>query len=490
MQDKVTNSILAIDLDGTLIRTDCLHESVLMLLKENPLYIFALPFWLMRGKAHLKQMVADRVELPVSLLPYNRELVEYLHEQRKAGRRMLLATASNGRYAEAVAAHLGLFDLVLASDARHNLSGSGKLNGIREMLGEAAFSYAGNAAKDLPIWAAAEEAVLVDVADSVRERAEAQSNVTKVFDSGSGYLQAFWRAIRPHQWLKNLLLFVPLVLAHQLEDVQLLWQATLGFIAFSLCASSVYLLNDLLDLPADRQHPTKRLRPFAAGDLPVAWGAAGVVVFLLGAIVVAVQLPQLFIAVLGVYYVATLAYSIWLKRAVLVDGLLLAALYTLRLIAGAAAISVLPSFWLLAFSMFTFLSLALIKRYSELQLLHARGQGQLVGRSYRFADMETLAQLGASSGYLAVLVLAFYINSDAVLELYARPEFLWLLCPMMLYWISRMWLLARRHEMHEDPVVFTMTDERTYWLALIAMITLSFATFWPLIRDYIPWLPI
>ena len=492
MQAEVKNgpaSVLAVDLDGTLIRTDLLHESVLGLLKQNPLLIFLLPVWLLKGKAHLKQMIAQRVELQVDLLPYNHELLDYLREQRQAGRQLMLATASNSRYAEAVAAHLGIFDLVLASDAENNFSGANKLQRMQEMLANAPFSYAGNAAVDLTIWDDAANAVLVNVPPGVRDKAEQTTAVEHVIDEGRNYIAAFWKAIRPHQWLKNLLLFVPLVLSHQLENGQLLWQALLGFIAFSLCASSVYLLNDLLDLSADRQHPTKRLRPFASGSLPVVYGVVGVVVLLVAALVVAAQLPRFFFFVLAVYYVSTLAYSLWLKRAVLVDGLLLAALYTLRLIAGAAAVSVAPSFWLLAFSMFTFLSLALIKRYSELQLLHARGQAQLVGRAYRFVDMETLAQLGASSGYLAVLVLAFYINSSAVFELYSRPEFLWLLCPMMLYWISRMWLLARRHEMHEDPVVFTMTDRRTYWLALIACITLGLATFWPFVKAIAPWLP-
>ena len=491
MSDRVITSsasVLAVDLDGTLIRTDLLHESVLMLLKQNPLYLFLLPVWFLKGKAHLKQMIAQRVDLPVNLLPYNNELLDYLREQRQAGRRVMLATASNSRYAEAIAAHLGVFDLVLASDAANNYSGSGKLAGIRKVLGDDSFSYAGNSAVDLPIWAEAEEAVLVNVAAGVRHKAERHTTVAKVFEHGGGYLKAFWRAMRPHQWLKNLLLFVPLVLSHELNEAQLVWQALLGFIAFSFCASSVYLLNDLLDLVADRQHPTKRLRPFAAGDLPVVYGVVGMVLLLIAALLVALQLPRFFVGVLSLYYLSTLAYTLWLKRAVLVDALLLAALYTLRLIAGAAAISVLPSFWLLAFSMFTFLSLALIKRYSELQLLHARGQAQLVGRSYRAVDMETLAQLGASSGFLAVLVLALYINSSAVLELYSRPEFLWLLCPMMLYWISRMWLLARRHEMHEDPVVFALTDRRTYWLALIACIALGLATFWPFVHDQVPWL--
>jgi len=491
MDEKVTissSSVLVVDLDGTLIRTDLLHESVLLLMKQNPLSLLLLPVWLLSGKAHMKQKIAERVEVPVTLLPYNRDIVEYLHEERQSGRKMMLATASNSRYAEAVAAHLGLFDLVLASNAKDNLSGDDKLKGIKEMLSDESFAYAGNSSVDLPIWAAADEGVLVNVSAGVKKKAEQQTTVIKVFDSGGSYFKSLWRAIRPHQWLKNLLLFVPLVLSHQMENSQLLWQSLLGFIAFSLCASSVYLLNDLLDLTADRQHPTKRSRPFAAGDLPISYGVAGMIVLLVMAILVANQLPELFVAVLAFYYVSTLAYSLWLKTAVLVDGLLLAALYTLRLIAGAAAIYVLPSFWLLAFSMFTFLSLAFMKRYSELQLLHARGQGQLVGRAYRSVDMETLAQLGSSSGYLAVLVLAFYINSDVVFELYPRPEFLWLLCPMMLYWISRMWLLARRHEMHEDPVVFTMTDHRTYWLALIAGVALALATFWPFVLDMVPWL--
>ena len=330
MDEKVTissSSVLVVDLDGTLIRTDLLHESVLLLMKQNPLSLLLLPVWLLSGKAHMKQKIAERVEVPVTLLPYNRDIVEYLHEERQSGRKMMLATASNSRYAEAVAAHLGLFDLVLASNAKDNLSGDDKLKGIKEMLSDESFAYAGNSSVDLPIWAAADEGVLANVSAGVKKKAEQQTTVIKVFDSGGSYFKSLWRAIRPHQWLKNLLLFVPLVLSHQMENSQLLWQSLLGFIAFSLCASSVYLLNDLLDLTADRQHPTKRSRPFAAGDLPISYGVAGMIVLLVMAILVANQLPELFVAVLAFYYVSTLAYSLWLKTAVLVDGLLLAALY-------------------------------------------------------------------------------------------------------------------------------------------------------------------
>jgi 4-hydroxybenzoate polyprenyltransferase len=324
----------------------------------------------------------------------------------------------------------------------------------------------------------------------LHSRAEKISEVIGVFGSERNNLLSMLKAVRLHQWLKNFLVFVPLVLSHQFTDAQMFLQTLIGFLSFSLCASSVYLLNDLLDLPSDRQHPTKRFRPFAAGDLSIVNGVIVMIILLLISMLLALVLPPYFFPVLVLYYACTMAYSLWLKRAALVDGIMLACLYTLRLIAGAAAISVAPSFWLLAFSMFIFMSLALIKRYSELQLLQADGQGQLAGRAYRSVDTETLAQLGTSSGYLAVLVLAFYINSDKVYEEYVRPEALWLLCPIMLYWISRMWLLTRRGEMHDDPVVFTIRDRRTHWLAVIAGCVLLAATYWPFVRNLLtPFFP-
>jgi 4-hydroxybenzoate polyprenyltransferase/phosphoserine phosphatase len=475
---------LVVDMDGTLIRTDMLHESVFALLKINPFYVFLLPLWLLKGKAHLKQMIADRANVSAELLPYNTEFVAYLREQHADGRQLILATASNQRYAHSVAEHLGIFSEVLGSSPADNLSGAGKLQHIKTLL-SGGFAYAGNSAVDMPIWEAADEGVLVNVSASVRQRAQACTEVTEEFPKPDGYLFALFRAMRPHQWLKNLLLFVPLVLSHQFGDLQLMLQTVFAFVCFSFCASSVYLLNDLLDLDSDRQHPTKRNRPFAAGSLPISHGVVLMVVLLLASLLIALSLPKFFISVMVVYYIFTMAYSIWLKRAAVLDGLVLAGLYTLRLIAGAAAISVVPTFWLLAFSIFLFLSLALIKRYSELQLLHADGQKHLVGRAYRSVDTETLAQLGASSGYLAVLVLALYINSDKVYEQYARPEALWMLCPMMLYWISRMWLLTRRGEMHDDPVVFTIRDRRTWWLALFAAIAYLTAMYWPFVRPFL-----
>ncbi len=493
MRDSVkpnTDVPLVVDLDGTLIRTDLLHESVFALLKINIFYLFLLPFWLLQSKAHLKQQIADRVELRFELLPYQAEFLDYLRDEHETGRRLILATASNAAFADGVADHLGVFDVAFGSSATENNSGAVKLSRIQALLEGAPFAYAGNSAVDLPIWKESDSAVLVNAPGSLHKQVEHAARIVGVFEDPRSNLLSLLRALRPHQWLKNLLVFVPLVLSHQLTDAQVFLQALLGFVAFSLCASSVYLLNDLLDLPSDRRHPTKRFRPFAAGDLSIVYGVIAMVVLLLASMLIALTLPPYFFPVLALYYGFTIAYSFWLKHAAMVDVLVLAGLYTLRLIAGAAAVSVAPTFWLLAFSMFLFLSLALIKRYSELQLLQADGQGPLAGRAYRLVDTDTLAQLGTSSGYLAVLVLAFYINSDTVYEQYARPEALWLLCPMMLYWISRMWLLTRRGEMHDDPVVFTIRDRRTHWLAVFACAVLLVATYWPFVRNILtPFLP-
>jgi 4-hydroxybenzoate polyprenyltransferase len=278
-----------------------------------------------------------------------------------------------------------------------------------------------------------------------------------------------------HQWVKNALVFLPLALAHRLHDPALLGKAALGFLAFGLCASSVYLLNDLLDLPADRQHVRKRHRPFAAGTISIVNGAALIPCLLTVALGIALCLPKAFLGVLGLYYASTLAYSFRLKRLVLLDVMVLASLYSLRMIAGGTAVSVPLSFWLLAFSVFLFLSLALVKRYTELLPLNELGLTQVAGRGYQATDLETLAQFGITSGYLAVLVLALYVNSDAVKTLYTRPEVIWLICPLGLYFISRIWLLARRGLLHDDPVVFAIQDRQSQFIAVLGALLLWIA---------------
>lgn len=454
----MTQVPVCVDLDGTLIRSDLLVESFFAMLKARPLSVFLLPLWLLRGRAHLKEQIARRAELDVSVLPYDLRVLEWVQKQREEGRSLWLCTASHRSYAERVAGHLGLFERVLATETGRNLSGRAKRERLCEELGEGGFDYVGNAPVDLHIWSHARRAIVVDESGRLADQAARLTEVEQVFTVARPSLRIYARALRLHQWLKNVLLFVPLVAAHQLGDGSQVGAAMVAFLAFGFCASSVYLLNDLLDLPADRHHPRKCHRPLASGALPLLHGALLVPVLLVAGLLLASLLPPTFFAVLLAYLIMTLGYSLYLKRVVMLDVVVLAGLYTIRILAGAAAIGGGYSSWLLAFSMFLFLSLALVKRYAELREMLRRGREEAKGRGYQVRDLALLQSLGAASGYLAVLVLALYIDSAASHALYRRPEVIWLLCPLMLFWVSRMWLKTHRDEMHDDPVVFALED--------------------------------
>lgn len=456
---------LCVDLDGTLLNSDLLYESLLALLAKNPLYVFMLPLWLLRGKAALKHEIAIRAELDVSLLPYDQRLVEMLRTAQARPR--VLCTASNARYATAIAEHLGVFELVLASDETRNLSGHHKAELLVETFGEHGFDYAGNEDIDLKVWKKCRNAWICNGTTALAENAAMLCHVQEHLPPRRGSLRAWIKAVRLHQWLKNLLVFVPLLAAHRVFNTQDLMAAATAFLAFGLCASGVYLLNDLLDLPCDRRHPRKRLRPFAAGDLPLRHGFFIAPLLTFGGFILAWFTSPLFALVLLSYYLMTLAYSLRLKQVVMVDVVVLAALYTVRIIGGAAAIEVGLSFWLLAFSMFVFLSLAMLKRYTELAGIAVTGATKASGRGYSTDDLPLIQAMGAASGYIAVLVFALYINSPESVELYDRPEVLWLICPALLYWISRAWFIAHRGGMHDDPVVFAVTDRSSQ--AVIAL---------------------
>jgi 4-hydroxybenzoate polyprenyltransferase len=467
---------LCVDLDGTLIRTDVLLESFLGLVKSSPLRAIRALFGLRRGRAEFKQDIADQVDLDASLLPYDDEVLAYLREERAGGRRIVLATATNEKYARQIAEHVGLFDEVLASDSKTNLSAERKLDRLRRRFGSGNFDYAGNSHADLRIWPEARSALLVRPEPGVEPRAARCSRVTRVFPANGGGTTAWLRAMRPHQWLKNLLLLVPLVAAHRISEVALLATALLAFVSFSLCASSAYVVNDLLDLRADRHHPRKRLRPLASGALSVQQGLGLSLVlvacgFGLGAIV-----SMAFLGVVALYYALTLAYSLAIKNRSVADIMLLAGLYTLRIIAGGVAVQIVPTFWLLAFSMFVFLSLAIVKRYSEIAGLRNTNQTTTMGRGYHVGDLPTLLSLGAASGYTAVLVLALYINSSLVVGLYENPIYLWGLPPLLLYWFSRLWIGAGRGKIDDDPLVFALRDGVSRWVFVAAALTLWLAT--------------
>jgi 4-hydroxybenzoate polyprenyltransferase len=451
---------LVVDLDGTLLRSDLLLETGMAFVRSAPLRLPQLFYWLRQGKAALKEGLAHATDIDVSVLPYDPEVIALIEAEKGRGRRIVLVTASHHSLAERVAEHLQLFDEVLASDALRNLSAHRKRDLLIERYGRLGFDYMGNSHDDVAVWAAARQAYVVNPHPGVESRAQAHGNVRQVLRSNSATARDWARALRLHQWLKNALIFVPLLAAHQFGAAWLLWQGVLAFVLFGLCASSVYLLNDLLDLADDRHHPSKRNRPFAAGRLPLRSGVVACPVLLVASLSgAALLLPWEFAGVLATYYVLTLAYSVSLKQYMALDVIVLAMLYTLRIIAGAAAFDLPLTFWILAFSMFIFLSLALVKRYAELKEAHRKGAtGKARGRGYYPTDLEMISSLGASSGYLSVMVLALYINDQRATGLYAHPQVIWLACPLLLFWITRVWMLTQRGQMNDDPVVFAIRD--------------------------------
>lgn len=449
---------LVVDLDGTLIHTDMLHESALRALRDNPLHTFRIPLWLSQGKAVLKRHLASRTDFDPKSLPYNDELLDWLKAQRAEGRRLVLCTASDRSIAEAVADHLQIFDEVIASDGVINIAGKRKAEALEQRFGKSGFDYVGNSAADVLVWERARRAVVVNASRGLESKAREVCSVERVFPQKARGYSTWRRMLRMHQWLKNFLLFVPLLASHDLANGDAWSSLILAFLSFSLCASSVYIANDLLDLESDRLHPRKRNRPFASGLVP-AWMGLGIApVLLLASLGIGAFVGGQFLPWLLVYFGLTCVYSWRLKRLMLIDCLTLALLYTLRIIAGAAAVAQSLSFWLLAFSIFLFLSLAFIKRYAELEVLLLSGKERIHGRGYHTADAPMIQTMGIAAGYASVLVLALYLNSDAVIKLYRAPELIWGAVPVMLFWISWMWMQAHRGNMHDDPLVFAVKD--------------------------------
>jgi 4-hydroxybenzoate polyprenyltransferase len=480
--------VLCVDLDGTLVKSDTLHDSALAVARHHPADLLKIPGWLLQGKAALKRHLANTIQLDVAHLPYNRELLQYLEQQRATGRPIYLATAADADTANRIAAHLGLFTGVLASDGQLNLAGKNKLAAFQSRFGDN-FAYIGNALPDLPLLQHCQEPMVADPTPTLRA-ALRKAHITPVrtFNERVSPFKAWLKAIRLHQWAKNVLIFLPLLLAHAWAP-GLLAGSIVGFFSFSLGASATYIVNDLLDLESDRQHPRKRLRPFASGDLSALSGVVVVALLLAGSIALALLVPTVvaslspqvalikplhFLLWLGIYLVTTLAYSLRLKRSVLVDVIVLSGLYTIRIVAGTAATGIPPSTWLGGFSIFFFLSLAFVKRFAELENLRERGGVSAGGRGYHVADIEQLRSFGTACGYASVVVFTLYISNLDAAQLYQHTKRLWLLVPVLLLWISRLWLMASRGKLNEDPVVYAITDRRSLLLgAIVVLIVLS-----------------
>lgn len=455
--------VLVVDMDGTLVRTDTLHEALFAMASASPLAPLSLIGPLRAGKAAFKKAMADRTVIDPAALPVNEEVAEMVRAARAEGRRTALVSAADHRQVTAVADALGIFDEAHGTGGEgvgtDNLAGEAKARFLAARYGEKGFDYVGDSRADAPVWAAARRAVTVGASGTLRAAAEAanpEASHLAPRPEGAARARPYLKAMRPHQWSKNVLIFMPVFAAHALDR----WpEALAAFLAFCLTASSVYLINDLMDLAADRAHPRKRTRPFASGAVPLAHGVLLAPGLILAAILISVAFtPPLFLGALALYYVVTFAYSLWLKRKLILDVCTLAGLYTMRLLAGAAAASVPLSPWILAFSMFIFLGLAAVKRQAELSDQERSGKRQVAGRAYQVDDLPIIRALALSAGQAAVLVFALYINSDAVTALYARPEALWLICPLLLYWTARMVMVTHRGWMTDDPIVFAARD--------------------------------
>jgi len=480
--DTLTKFPLCVDLDGTLTLSDVSVESLLAAVKRRPWLLPQILFWRLAGKHRLKHELAARSEVDVTVLPYNPEVIELVRRARADGRRTVLVTGSNRKYAERVAQHLGLFDEVHASDETCNLTGVRKAAKLNELFGAGLYEYVSNGAVDLPIWRAAAAIVTVNAPRSVVKKCSALGKPHRDLPVARRRVKPWLKAMRLHQWAKNALLFVPLITAHAILEWRAMSAALIAFLCFGLCASATYMINDLLDLDSDRHHHKKKSRPFASGALSVKAGVLGCAAMLLAGFGLALSLPVAFQFALLAYIAITLLYSFKLKRVASLDVLTLAGLYTLRVIAGAFAASVPLSFWLLAFSMFVFLCLALVKRVAELLDLKSKHQldsahsRKVRGREYSIEDISMLQTLGAASGYLAVLVLALYINSPEVSQLYKTPQVLWLIAPLMLLWVTRLWMVTTRGYMDEDPILFAVKDPETWITAAITAAILTIAT--------------
>lgn len=458
-----------VDLDGTFVSVDTFHESLINTAHRRPELLFAIPFWLLRGPAHAKRCAAIHGGVDVASLPYRPAVMELIRNARENGKRVVLATGADREIADQVGRHIGMFDAVLASDGKDNLVGARKLAAIRGDCAGRTFCYVGNSNRDKEIWRNADAALVVSsdtsLAAWVRSLPIPAAEV-KIERAG---FATWFSALRCGQWMKNLLVFLPLLPVAKFASEAMFFNALSTFVVFCLVASATYLFNDLLDLRTDRMHPLKRQRALASGSISALAGTT--VAALLGSmacLLAAFLVPLLAGICIAAYVMATIAYSLWLKEQPLVDVWMLTGLYSLRILAGGAAIGLMPSPWMLAFSMFLFFSLALGKRYTELVMTKNATDSSHSRRGYVFDDAPLMLITGICAGQLSVMTLALYWSDPATHLRFAHPTSGWLLCPLLLFWLCRFWFKAHRGELDDDPVAFVLRDRATPVMAIIS----------------------
>lgn len=459
--------VLVVDLDGTLILSDTLYESFWRGLSKSWRAIPVAISGLSAGRAVLKQKLAAFADLDAKYLPYNAEVEDYIRAWRETGGMAVLVTAADQSIADKVSDHTKLFDEAIGSDGTTNLKGDEKARFLTERFGEQGYAYMGDSQADLPVWEGAQKAIAVNAAPAIERQVTAMGAESELLNA-TRKPPSYFAALRPHQWLKNVLVFLPVMTAQAFDAVTLV-NALLAFAAFSLVSSSGYVFNDLMDLRADRGHPRKCERPFASGRVPIAHGTVMVPLLLIAGLILAALANANTFWIIALYFLLTTVYSLYLKRRAIADICTLAGLYTLRIIAGGLATGIILSVWLLAFSIFFFFSLAAVKRQAELVDMKSRGIASARRRGYTVDDLPIISQFTVSSGFVSVLVMALYLNSSGVQELYSAPWLLWGICLMLLYWLSRMVLKAHRGKMHDDPIVFALRDKTSLACILIMM---------------------
>ncbi len=467
------SNIIVCDLDGTLIKTDMLFESVFLLIKKNPIYILLLPIWLAKGRAHLKSEIEKIIKINPESLPYNNDVISFLENEKNKGNKLVLATASNQNIANKIGDYLNIFDEVYGSSKDFNLKSKNKRDFLNDKFGKGKYSYIGDSSADLKVWKDSKFAYVIN--NGLAKKHKIDNLKEEIGDKPKSTLKLIIKEIRVYQWVKNFLLFIPALMAHK-TNLDIYTTLSISFIAFSLLASSVYVLNDLLDLEADRQHPRKKNRPFASGNLSLLYG------FILLPILIVISfglsisyLPFEFTLTLLIYYIITNLYSFKLKKLELLDIITLASLYTIRIISGGFAVDVPISPWLLAFSMFMFLSLALLKRYTELLTMLKENKLTASGRGYHVEDIDIIRSFGTASAYISILVYALYAYSEQVQVLYNKPIIMWVVAVLLLYWITRIWFLAHRGKMTDDPIVFTGKDYVSWIIGILVGIMVLWA---------------
>ena len=466
---------LVVDLDGTLIKSDLLFEGLILLLRKHPLYFFNLFIWFLHGKVRLKEEIFKRVRIDPALLPYNTDFLDFLKSEKENGKELILATASPVGNAREIAEYLGLFSEVFGTQDHTNLKGSTKRDLLVGLFGDKSFDYAGNSKSDFVIFQSARESILVNMTKANEIRSRRNFSVRSVFESKSEKVSYFLKSIRVYQWTKNLLIFVPFITSHSWNNISSIRTIIITFLSLSFLASSGYIINDLLDLNSDRIHPRKKNRPIASGNFSIP--KACITAFVLAAFGfgLAIFIDKSLILLLLLYFCLTITYSLNFKTIELIDVFSLTALYLIRIIIGAFAINVTLSFWLLVFSIFTFFSLALVKRYTEIMLKKSQIEISHSRRNYTGIDLPFIGQIGISSGLMTVVVFALYINSPEIKILYSNPEILWIFCFLLLYWITHIWYSAFKGKMTDDPIIFSLKNRRSIITIILMAVTFILA---------------